>query len=279
VAVAADGGPPRERPDVVVTEEPLEIRVGGPTGEAVTLAVTMRTPGHDFELAVGFCVTEGILRPEDEVRSVVYCGPAQGDQHYNVVTVRARRALDAGALASARSMVTSASCGLCGAASLDAVERECRPVPAGPLVDVAVLTRLPASLRGAQEVFSRTGGSHGSALFEPDGTLVATREDVGRHNAVDKLVGWAFLNGGLAPLGERLLAVSGRVSFEIVQKAAVAGIPVVVAVSAPSSLAVDAARRLGITLAAFVRDGGANLYAHPERVGGLAAGAAADGPP
>jgi FdhD protein len=279
VAIAADGRPARERPDVLVTEEPLEIRVGGPSGAAVTLAVTMRTPGHDFELAVGFCLTEGVLRPDDEVKSVVYCGPARGDQHYNVVTVRARRALDTGALTGARSMVTSASCGLCGAASLDAVERECRPVAAGPIVDAAVLTALPSSLRESQKVFARTGGLHGSALFEADGTLVATREDVGRHNAVDKLVGWAFLNGGLAPLGVRLLAVSGRVSFEIVQKAAMAGIPVVAAVSAPSSLAVDAARRLGVTLAAFVRDGGANVYAHPERVAGLASDAAADAAP
>jgi FdhD protein len=262
---------------VLVSEEPLELRVGGPSGEASTLAVTMRTPGHDFELAVGFCVTEGIVRGDDELQSVVYCGPAKGDQHFNVVTVRLRRPVDERVVGErTRNLVTSASCGLCGAASLDAVERDCAPLrPGVPVIDVGVLVGLTDALRGSQVVFDRTGGLHGSALFEPDGTLVATREDVGRHNAVDKLIGHAYLNGGLAPLGERVLAVSGRVSFEIVQKAAVAGIPVIAAVSAPSSLAVDAARRLGLTLAGFVREGGCNLYAHPERVSGLDPGAAA----
>jgi FdhD protein len=275
VLVVRPGEPGRERPDVLVTEEPLELRVGGPTGEATTLAVTMRTPGHDFELAVGFLVTEGILRADDELQTVVYCGPAKGDQHYNVVTVRLRRPVDAAGVGErTRSLVTSASCGLCGAATLDAVERDCPPLGDGPTVPVDVLFGLPDALRASQAVFERTGGLHGSALFEPDGTLVATREDVGRHTAVDKLVGHAFLNGGLAPLGGRVLVVSGRVSFEIVQKAAVAGIPVIAAVSAPSSLAVDAARRLGVTLAGFVRGGGGNVYAHPERLTGLPGGAA-----
>ncbi len=276
VLVVRPGEAVRERPDVLVTEEPLELRVGGPRGQATTLAVTMRTPGHDFDLAVGFLVTEGIVRADDELKGVVYCGPAQGDQHYNVVTVRLRRAVDAAVVGErTRTLVTSASCGLCGAASLDAVERDCPPLGDGPAVPVDVLFGLPGALRASQAIFERTGGLHGSGLFEPDGTLVAAREDVGRHNAVDKLVGHAYLHGGLAPLRGRILAVSGRVSFEIVQKAAVAGIPVIVAVSAPSSLAVDAARRLGVTLAAFVRGGGGNLYAHPERITGLPTGEAA----
>jgi FdhD protein len=270
LAIRAGGATARERPDVLVSEEPLELRVGGPTGVATTLAVTMRTPGHDFELAVGFLVTEGIVRADDELQTVVYCGPAKGDQHFNVVTVRLLRPVDDAIVElRVRSLVTSASCGLCGAASLDAVERDCPPLSAGPLVDLPVLLGLPDALRESQAVFDRTGGLHGSALFEPDGTLVATREDVGRHNAVDKLVGHAYLQGGLAPLRGRVLVVSGRVSFEIVQKAAMAGIPIVAAVSAPSSLAVDAARRLGVTLAGFVRGGGANVYAHPERLTGL----------
>jgi FdhD protein len=276
VVVVRPGEPGRERPDVLATEEPLELRVGGPTGEATTLAVTMRTPGHDFELAVGFLVTEGLLRADDELHTVVYCGPDRGDQHYNVVTVRLRRPVDATVVGErTRSLVTSASCGLCGAASLDAVERDCAPLPDGPLLPVDVLVRLPDALRASQAVFERTGALHGSALFQPDGTRVATREDVGRHNAVDKLIGHAYLRGGLGPLRGLVLAVSGRVSFEIVQKAAVAGIPVIAAVSAPTSLAVDAARRLGVTLAAFVRGGGANVYAHPERITGLAGDATA----
>ena len=257
------GGRVVERPDRLVTEEPLEIRAGGPGQEPVRVAVTMRTPGHDFELAVGFLATEGLLDPADIV-DVRYCRLPDGEeQHYNVVTVGLRKPFELEG--SARRFVANASCGVCGKTSLDDIEVACAPLGPGPVVPAAVIAGLPDALRGAQRVFDQTGGLHAAGLASPDGALLSVREDVGRHNAVDKLVGEAVLAGGL-PLSGRVLVVSGRVSFEIVQKAAVAGIPVLCAVSAPSSLAVEAANRLGVTLAGFVRDGGFNVYSHPERV-------------
>jgi FdhD protein len=180
-----------------------------------------------------------------------------------VVTVNLQRALDA--QRARRSFFVSSSCGVCGKATLDDVEVHCRPVGAGPVVKAEVVSELPRSLRDAQRVFDRTGGLHAAGLFASDGTLLSVREDVGRHNAVDKIVGEAVLAGDL-PLAERVLQVSGRLSFEIVQKAGRAGIPIVCAVGAPSSLAVDAAERLGMTLAGFVREDRFNLYSHPERV-------------
>jgi FdhD protein len=251
-----------ERPDDVVAEEPLEIRAG-PPGAATTLGVTMRTPGHDFELAVGFLLSEGVLTHQGQVASVRYCETGGFEQRYNVVTVDT-----VGSLADTpgrRGFTVNASCGICGTATLEDLERRCPAVAGGPSIGAEVLCTLPDALSERQRVFSRTGGLHAAGLSDADGTMAAVREDVGRHNAVDKLVGWAAMAGRL-PLSSSVLTVSGRVSFEIVQKAAVAGIPVVVAVSAPSSLAVDTARRLGITLAAFVRGHKANLYAHPERV-------------
>jgi FdhD protein len=261
---AFDGDRVRERPDKLVTEEPMEIRVHGPGQEPDALAVTMRTPGNDFELAVGFCATEGILRSATDLDTVAYCLAGEGEQEYNIVTVKLRQPVDLAG--HERAFVANASCGLCGKTSLDQVEQQCPAVGPGPIVTPAVIATLPDQLRAAQTVFDVTGGVHASARFTAAGELIAVREDVGRHNALDKLIGHALLEEEL-PLADDVLMVSGRVSFEIVQKAAMAGIPVICAVSAPSSLAVDAANRLGQTLVGFVRGDSANIYAHPERVG------------
>jgi FdhD protein len=260
---AVDGARALDRPDKVVTEEPMEIRVQGRGQEPRPLAVTMRTPGHDFELAVGFCFTEGIIGSVDDLESVAYCLAGTGVQEYNVVTVKVRHAVDLDG--HERSFVANASCGLCGKTTLEQVVQRCAHVGAGPRVPVTTLAAMPTKLRDAQAVFAATGGLHAAARFTSTGELVATREDVGRHNALDKLVGHALLEGQL-PLDEDVLLVSGRVSFEIVQKAAMAGITLVCAVSAPSSLAVEAATRLGQTLVGFLRGETANLYTHPERV-------------
>jgi len=254
-----------ERPDTVATEEPMEIRVGGPGQDAQAVAVTMRTPGGDYELAAGFLFTEGLVGP-DEVRRVAYCDDLGDDeQRYNVVTVTLGRTFDHEVLR--RNFFATSSCGICGKAALDDVEVRCAPVAAGTQVSISVVASLPDALRAKQRVFDRTGGLHAAGLFTPAGELVTLREDVGRHNAVDKVIGERLLAGDL-PLADRVLQVSGRASFEIVQKAAVAGIPIVSAVSAPSSLAVDAAERFGMTLVGFVRDGRCNVYTHPERVVG-----------
>jgi FdhD protein len=252
-----------ERTDRLVSEEPMEIRAGGPGQEAVSVAVTMRTPGNDFELAVGFLFTEGLIGGAQEIASVNYCELPAEEQQYNVVTVRLAGAFDPGALR--RNFYATSSCGICGKASMDQVEVRCRPLPAGPVVKGATVLRLPAALRETQRIFEQTGGLHAAGLFDPGGRLVSLREDVGRHNAVDKLVGEALLSGAL-PLHHRLLLVSGRASFELVQKAAVAGVPLLCAVSAPSSLAVETAERLGMTVVGFLRDGGFNVYTHPERI-------------
>ncbi|MCU1459334.1 MAG: formate dehydrogenase accessory protein [Actinomycetia bacterium] len=262
--VVIDGDTVRERPDRLVTEEPMEIRVHGPGQEPRPLAVTMRTPGHDFELAVGFCVTEGLLSRPEELASAAYCLGGQGEQLYNVVTVKLRSPVPADDIRR-RDLVTNSSCGLCGAASLDDVERQCVPVGDGPVMSADVVRALPERLRDAQSVFERTGGLHAAGLARADGELFVVREDIGRHNAVDRVIGHAFMAGQL-PLRDAALVVSGRLSFEIVQKAAIAGIPILVAVSAPSSLAVDLGRRLGQTVVGFVRSGRANVYSHPERI-------------
>jgi FdhD protein len=249
------------RRDTLVTEEPLEVRVtaGGRSGR---VAVTMRTPGHDFELAVGFLHGEGLL--PGPPRQVSYCADVdRPDQRYNVVTVE----VDAPAPPEpARVGLVSSACGVCGSGSLDALrERGMRPVAAGPAVPVETLYGLPGALRDAQGIFAATGGLHAAGLFAPDGTLLAVREDVGRHNAVDKLVGWALLAGRL-PLSEAVLLVSGRAGYEIVQKAVAAGIPVLASVSAPSSLAVAVAEDFGVTLVGFLRGRRCNVYAGRERL-------------
>lgn len=241
----------------------MEIRVQGPHGDAEPVAVTMRTPGNDFELAVGFLLTEGVLEDPVDVASVAYCLAGEGDQHYNVVTVQTRRAPDAAR--ARRAFAVSASCGVCGKATLDEIDVRCDPVGAGPTVPRSVIVGLPEKLRAEQSVFDTTGGLHAAGCFGVDGSLTALREDVGRHNALDKVVGHAAMTGAL-PLSEQILMVSGRVSFEIVQKAAVAGVPIVCAVSAPSSLAIDAARRFDQTLVGFLRGDRFNVYCGTERI-------------
>jgi FdhD protein len=223
----------------------------------------MRTPGGDFELAVGFLFTEGLIEPDD-VHRVAYCDNLPGeDQRYNVVSVTLARPFDAGLLH--RNFFASSSCGVCGKAALDDIEVRCAPVAPGPEVAVELLTTFPDRLRAKQRMFDLTGGLHAAGLFTAEGELVSVREDVGRHNAVDKVVGEQVLAGNV-PLAGHILQVSGRASFEIVQKAAVAGIPIVSAVSAPSSLAVESGERFGITVVGFVRDRGCNIYSHPGRV-------------
>jgi FdhD protein len=253
-----------ERPERLATEEPMEVRVSGPGQEPVSVAVTMRTPGHDFELAVGFLVGEGMLHSRAEVSSVRYCDlPPDEPQLYNVVSVFLTRPFDPGG--AERRFYTTSSCGICGKASLDQVEVHCAAIPSGDPLPASVVVTLPDRLRKAQRIFEQTGGLHAAGLFDHRGKAVAVREDVGRHNAVDKLVGRSLLAGEL-PLSDRVLMVSGRVSFELVQKTAVAGIPVICAVSAPSSLAVEAADRLGLAVVGFVRGRAFNVYCHPERL-------------
>jgi len=253
-----------EREDRLVGEEPLEIKAAGPGQEPVAVAVTMRTPGHEAELAVGFLRTEGLIVPED-VAGVEFGDPRILAQPDDTLIVRLGRPFDASRVAE-RHFVATASCGICGKASLDEVAVRCDPIPVGSrVVDAETILGLPRTLRDAQAVFETTGGLHAAGLFDLDGHLVALREDVGRHNALDKLVGSQLL-AGMLPLSDRILLVSGRVSLEIVQKAAVAGVPILAAISAPSDLAVDAAQRLGQTLIGFVRGAGFNVYAHPARV-------------
>jgi FdhD protein len=255
----------------VAVEEPMEIRLefvreGRP--EIRSVSVTMRTPGHDFELAAGFLHTEGILGGKDDLREITYCqGPSP--QEYNVVSVRLRDSVpfDPGLLT--RNFYMTSSCGVCGKGSLEAVAlRGVEPLGQDPLVlESSLVKELPGRLLEGQPAFQRTGGLHAAGLFGPEGTLLAVREDVGRHNALDKLIGQALLNGEL-PLAGRILVVSGRTSFEIMQKALVARIPVVVAVGAPSSLAVDVARRFNMTLVGFARGESFNAYAGGRRLKG-----------
>ncbi|MCB5168940.1 formate dehydrogenase accessory sulfurtransferase FdhD [Streptomyces bambusae] len=253
------------RPDTLVAEEPLEIRLNGKP-----LAITMRTPGDDFALAAGFLVSEGVLGRADELQSIVYCAgaTADGTNTYNVVDVRLAPGVPVPDITLERNVYTTSSCGLCGKASLDAVRTATRfPDLADDPVQItpALLAELPERLRAGQRVFDTTGGLHAAALFDADGTLLDVREDVGRHNAVDKIVGRALQDGRL-PLRSTVLMVSGRASFELVQKAVMAGIPVLAAVSAPSSLAVDLAAESGLTLVGFLRGTSMNVYAGDERV-------------
>ncbi|MEU6464106.1 formate dehydrogenase accessory sulfurtransferase FdhD [Streptomyces sp. NPDC046976] len=253
------------RPDTLVAEEPLEIRLNGKP-----LAITMRTPGDDFALAAGFLVSEGVLAAASDLQNIVYCAgaTADGSNTYNVVDVRTAPGVRLPDFTLERNVYTSSSCGLCGKASLDAVRTTAHwPIADSPRLRVtpALLAELPERLREAQRVFDRTGGLHAAALFTEDGELVDIKEDVGRHNAVDKLVGRALQNGGL-PLSRTVLLVSGRASFELAQKAVMAGIPMLAAVSAPSSLAVDLAAETGLTLVGFLRGSSMNVYAGDDRI-------------
>ena len=251
------------REDRVVGEAPLEIRAAGPHQKPVAIAVTMRTPGHENELAVGFLRTEGLLDGQEVLRTTAG-DPATLSQPDDTIVVRLSRPFDESAVAERR-FVATASCGICGKASIDEVVSRTDPLPPGPVVSRAVVLALPILLRAAQRAFDETGGLHAAALFTASGELIVIREDVGRHNALDKVVGSQVLAGSM-PLHDRLLMVSGRVSFEIVQKAAVAGIPIVCAVSAPSDLAIETAERLGVTLVGFLRGDGFNVYAHDARI-------------
>jgi len=261
--VAVRGETLEFRDDRVVGEAPLEIRAAGPGQDPVAVAVTMRTPGHEAELAIGFLRTEGLIGGS-EVVSTRPGDPADLSQPDDTILVRLAVPFDASAVAE-RHFVATASCGICGKASIDEVVLRCEPIPPGPVVSRSVILAMPDLLRAAQRAFDQTGGLHAAALFTPDGQLLAIREDVGRHNALDKLIGSQVM-AGVLPLHDRILMVSGRVSFEIVQKAAVVGIPILCAVSAPSDLAVATADRLGVTLVGFLRGDGFNVYSHDGRI-------------
>lgn len=259
----ADGAP-RRRPDTLAAEEPLEIRVDGRP-----LAVTMRTPGHDVELAHGFLLTEGVIGDREDVSTARYCDSVDesGRNTYNVLDISLAVGVAPPDDSLERRFYTTSSCGVCGKASLDAVRTRTRFAPAEDPVTLTpeVLSGLPDALREAQAVFDSTGGLHAAGLFHADGTLVVAREDVGRHNAVDKVLGYALLNGGI-PAARTVLMVSGRASFELAQKAVMAGVPVLAAVSAPSSLAVEMARESGMTLVGFLRGTSMNVYAGAQRI-------------
>jgi FdhD protein len=258
--VRIEGAGRRTRSDVVAGEEPIELRVDGHA-----VSVTMRTPGHDFELALGFCVTEGVVDTPDDVETIAYCGPASAATDFNVVELTRRVAAPLDDRLR-RNVYTTSSCGVCGTTSIDLVAKRC-PSLAGDDVRVpaGVLSALPDRLRSEQRLFDRTGGLHAAAVADATGAVLCLREDVGRHNAVDKVVGWAAMQRRL-PLTGHVLLVSGRVAFEIVQKAAIAGVPVLAAVSAPTSLAVDLADSVGITLVGFLRGDTMNVYTRADRV-------------
>lgn len=270
VEEGADGSPgrasARPRPDTLAVEEPMEVRVAGEV-----VAVTMRTPGDDFDLAVGFLLTEGVIGSADDVLGMMHCldEDESGSPTYNVVDVTLRPGAGSSqALASAtRSTYTTSSCGVCGKAGIDAIRTRLPwDVAADPVrVRAGDVVRMPTTLRSRQGAFDKTGGVHAAGLFTAEGEVLLVREDVGRHNAVDKVLG-AAAREGLLPLRGHVLQVSGRASFELTQKAAMAGVPVLSAVSAPSSLAVHLAEEVGLTLAAFVREPRLTVYSRPDRV-------------
>ena len=252
--------------DVAAIEEPLEVRLHGRP-----FAVIMRTPGADRELAAGFLLAEGVIRSAADLGAVEHCHHPHHPHLHNIVDVYligdAAARLDE-MLAGRRNILTTSSCGLCGRVTIDSLRQQAEPITAALAMDRTLLAELPDRLRALQTVFDETGGLHGAALSSPDGTCETSAEDVGRHNAVDKVIGTMVLTERL-PLASHALVVSGRASFEIVQKAWMAGLPIVCAVSAPSSLAIELANEAGITLAGFVRDGGFNLYTHPHRISGV----------
>ena len=257
--------------DVVAVEEPLEIRLiydnAGQRAEQ-SLSITMRTPGDDFELAAGFLVGEGILHHAEEIHEIRYCvDRVKEAQAYNVLSVHLRPGVQFDSARLLRHFYTTSSCGVCGKASLEALEVQGAPALSadGPIFNQEIVRGIDSKLREAQTVFDKTGGLHAAALFDPTGKLISLREDVGRHNAVDKLTGEQFLAHNL-PLSNVLMLVSGRASFEIMQKALMAGIPIVAAVGAPSSLAVDLARQFDMTLLGFVRGESFNIYAGAQRI-------------
>ena len=267
VTTVDEGRRTAARDDALATEEPMETRLIA-AGQRHTIAVTMRTPGSDFELSAGFLYGEGIVATREEIRAITYCldDGVDAEQRYNIVNVELPAGVNPDLRMLERHFYTNSSCGVCGKASLEALEiRGCPMVAPGPVVTPEVIYALPDQLRRAQRLFEATGGLHAAALFDAAGDLVTLREDVGRHNAIDKLVGWALLQDRL-PLTDHIVMVSGRSSFEILQKCVAAGAPIVCAVSAPSSLAVDVARRFGVTLVGFLRGRRFNIYAGEERI-------------
>ena len=258
--ISGAGGSVDYRADLLAVEEPLEIRIGG-----TPLTVTMRTPGDDIDLAAGFLFGEGLLNPSVDLRQIRMCDENVADVTLEVAAGDVARATDA--RRAQRNFLTTSACGVCGKDSIESIRVRSRyDIAADPVqVSPGVLTSLPDRLRDAQRVFASTGGLHAAGLFTPDGTVLVLREDVGRHNAVDKVIGWA-LRGGRLPLAGHILLVSGRASFELVQKATVAGIPVLAAVSAPSSLAVGLAEEAGMTLVGFLRGTSMNAYTGAHRL-------------
>jgi FdhD protein len=257
-------GQARPHGDELITEEPLEIRLLS-SGQQQTVAVTLRTPGQDFELAAGFLFAEGIIKGREEIHRIAYCTDPGEAQQYNIVNVELQAGELPGLERLERHFYTTSACGVCGKAGLEQLElRGQRPLDDASRVRAGVLPHLPQKLRQAQGLFERTRGLHAAALFDLEGRLLALREDVGRHNALDKLVGWALLEGRL-PLRGKVTLVSGRASYELCQKALAAGVPILAAISAPSSLAVELARRFNLTLVGFLRES-FNIYSHPERI-------------
>src|SRR5262245_60326638 len=255
------------RPDTLTAEEPLEIRVGPAGQPRPPLAVTMRTPGHDLDLAIGFLFTEGIIARDEDVFTAQLCAGDNEPNTYNVVDVTLAPHVAPPQVDPSRNFYTTSSCGVCGKASIDAVRlKSAYDVSADPATFAAkTLAGLPDVLRTAQRTFAATGGLHAAGLFTSGGDLIVAREDVGRHNAVDKVIGWAVRERRL-PLTGHVLLVSGRASFELTQKASMAGIPLLAAVSAPSTLAADLAEESGMTLVGFLRGATMNVYTRPDRV-------------
>jgi len=252
------GAKPKKQSDTLVREEPLEIRVRGKS-----IAVTMRTPGHDRELAAGFLLTEGIVRQRNEIVELAPC--LESDSPENTLNVFISPSVEIDFSRLTRHVFASSSCGLCGKASIESVHQHFPPIESKRSVAVQTLITLPNRMRAAQQTFSKTGGLHAAAIFDLEGNLLALREDAGRHNAVDKVLGWGFLENKL-PFDSHVLLVSGRASFEIVQKALAARIPIIAAVSAPSSLAVEFALESNQTLIGFLRGKTFNAYTHPKRI-------------
>jgi FdhD protein len=254
------GGATSERDEKLAVEEPLEIRLAGRR-----FTLTMRTPGHDEELAAGFLFAEGFINNATELGEIRRVRGRKGAPDPNAIDVILNVPADGLRARLKRNFVMSSSCGVCGKTSIDSIRRRVAPASDSARVAPATLLALPEKLRAGQRVFAATGGLHGAAIFSLDGTMLAIREDVGRHNAVDKVVGYALTNT-MVPLSRHIMMVSGRLSFEIVQKAAAAGVPILAAVSAPSSLAVELAEEIGTTMVGFLRDGSFNIYTRPDRV-------------
>jgi FdhD protein len=254
----------RSRSDYLATEEPLEIRLVNPRR---TVAITMRTPGRDFELAAGFLFAEGVVSQRSDICRISYCvdPDVDGDQRYNIVNVELRQNLNPDLQPLERHFYTTSACGVCGKTSLDALKVRCAPITDISVVPVEIFSSLANQIKPAQSIFQATGGLHAAALFDLRGNLVSLEEDVGRHNALDKLVGSALLADKL-PLAQHIVVVSGRASFEIMQKCLTAGVAIVCAVSAPSSLAVSLAQEFGMTLVGFLRDDRFNIYAGKQRI-------------